>query len=122
MGLREEYASRAHWAFWKLQNSAYPEEFTQTDLGVAVARRVKRPTSYTQTSVAGWLSGAIPRELETAVALARELGLDEIWLYFNRGEAPEGWEEEKHRFPASDTPERKLPPAGRRKTRPASGE
>ena len=121
MALKHEYASRAHWAFWKLQQEAYPEEFTQSDLGARVARRVKRATAYTQTAVAGWLSGALPREFETMVALARELGLDEIWLYFSRGEAPAGWKEERHRFPASQTPERKVG-AGGRKARRASGE
>lgn len=120
MGLKDDYASRAHWAFWKLQQKSYPEDVTQSDLGVRVAKRVERPTSYTQTAVAGWLSGAIPRELETMSALARELGVDEIWLYFNRGAAPAGWEEERHRFRPSVTPERRLTTG--RKSRRASGE
>lgn len=121
MDLRGEYAIRAHWAFWKLQQRFYPEDLTQSDLGSRVARRVRRPENYTQTAVAGWFAGAIPRELETMTALARELGVDEIWLYFNRGEPPAGWEEERHRFRPSKTPERRLNPAVR-KTRRASDE
>lgn len=93
MGLKEEYAERAAWALWRLQRGGFPGDagLSQTQLGAQVAKRVGRKTPFSQATVRGWLEGSVPRDFETQKALADELGVDEIWLYFNRGEPPQGW-------------------------------
>ena len=95
MGLKEEYAERAAWALWRLQRGGFPGDagLSQTQLGAQVAKRVGRKTPFSQATVRGWLEGSVPRDFETQKALADELGVDEIWLYFNRGEPPQGWRE-----------------------------
>lgn len=89
MGLIEDYAKRANWAFQRLQQRSYPGKVSQSELGERVGRRVGK--EFTQTAVAGWLSKSLPRDLESQTALALELHVDAGWLYHNSGIAPQGW-------------------------------
>lgn len=114
MRLIEAYAERAKWAFWRLQ---HPSPVTQSELGVRVGKRVKR--TFTQTAVAGWLSRSLPRDLETQVALALELGVTASWLYFKEGIAPAGWVEPERK--ASKAPEIHVPDTRTSKKRVQAG-
>lgn len=89
MGLIEDYARRANWAFQRLQQRSYPAKVSQSELGDRVGKRVGK--EFTQTAVAGWLSKSLPRDLESQTALALELHVDPGWLYHDSGTAPEGW-------------------------------
>lgn len=83
---------RAGYGLFRLNERAHkPGDVTQTELANRVGARTGR--SFTQTAAAGWLSGGAPRDLETMEALAIELDLDPNWLYFNRGNPPEGFTE-----------------------------
>lgn len=116
MRLIEGYAHRARWAFHRLQ---FPESVSQSELGDRVGKRVKR--TFTQTAVAGWLSKSLPRDLETQVAWARELGVTPGWLYFNEGMAPAGYADPEQKTsklpkapetPAADTRTKKKAQSG----------
>lgn len=93
-------------AFARWQSLSYPDKPNQTDLGNRVGKRVNR--TYTQTAVAGWLAGKAPRELEAMDALATELEVHPGWLYFERGDAPPGWDEARRRFPPDKPPEKRV--------------
>jgi transcriptional regulator with XRE-family HTH domain len=78
---RAAFAERAQSAFWRA--TAKRRGLSQTELGRAVGARVGR--LYKQPTVADWLSGSLPRDVASMIALAQELGVDPGWLYF--GEA-----------------------------------
>lgn len=120
METSEALARRMSFAFARWQALSYPEKPNQTDLGNRVGKRSGR--TYTQTAVAGWLSGKAPRELDSMDALAVELDVDPGWLYFNRGTAPTGWEEALRRFPPANTPEKRITKSARKTRRKAAGE
>lgn len=90
--LVEEYARRASFAFSRWVDNKWPDRPNQSDLGIAVAKRQRRKRPYSQPAVRGWLTGAVPNNLETMRALADELGVDKTWFYFGEGEEPPGWE------------------------------
>lgn len=121
-----ELRRRMLFAFDRWQRRAFPAPRPdQTELGRRVARRVKRDEPYTQTGVAGWLAGKIPREPESALELAEELGFEPGWLYFNKGPVPEGFKEARaamiaqERQKVADAPKKKptAPDTAKRKTR-----
>jgi hypothetical protein len=90
-------------AFDRWQKQArFPDRLDQTELGRRVAARSDRKEPYTQSAVAGWLAGKIPREAIAADALASELGQEPGWLYFDRGDAPAGWKEARVELIAHD--------------------
>jgi transcriptional regulator with XRE-family HTH domain len=66
----------AAYALWAKVNP----KSTQADFAKAVSSRAGR--SFTANSVLGWLRGAVPRELETMVALATIVGVPAGWLFF----------------------------------------
>lgn len=80
---------RMGYGFYRLNERAYPGKVTQTELANRVAERAGG--SFSQTAASGWLSGRVPRDLEGMEALAIELDLEPNWLYFNRGDPPEGF-------------------------------
>lgn len=89
----DELRRRMAFAFDRWQRNEFPERPDQTELGKRVAGRIGREKTYTQTAVAGWLAGKIPREPEGANALSEELTLEPGWLYFGKGKEPDGWKE-----------------------------
>lgn len=102
-----EFRHRMAFAFekWRQRERRFPEDPpSQTELGRRVAVRIRRGDAYTQSAVAGWLDGNMPRELEAADALATELKQEPNWLYFARGEAPAGFAEMRAQLIAHDRP------------------
>lgn len=90
----DDLRRRMTFAFNRWRRSEFPEDLDQTELGRRVADAIKRKKgAYTQTAVAGWLLGKIPRDPGAAGALSEELGLEPGWLYFGRGDEPVGWKE-----------------------------
>ena len=118
MARSSAFQRRLHHAFLGLKQKEAPATITQAELAHRVGKRLGR--SLTQAAGQGWLAGSVPRDLETMEALADELGVDTNWLYFERGPAPPGWPAEAHRFPAANTPRRRIKTPG--KTRRVSGE
>lgn len=98
----DELKRRMTFAFDRWQRRHFPKSPDQTELGRRVAEKTKRAQPYTQTAVAGWLAGKMPRDPEASDALATELGFEPGWLYFNRGDAPDGWKEARAQMIAHD--------------------
>lgn len=75
---------------WGMRRGRSP---SKKELGEAVAARLQRKR-FGGSTVGAWFGGSRP-DPEIAVALARVLGVDVGWLYFNGDTAvpaPDGWE------------------------------
>jgi len=61
---------------------------TQTGIGVLVGKELGGPAPH-QTTVAAWIKGTVPNDLQTIAAIAKVLGVDPGWLGFGHLTAAE---------------------------------
>ena len=60
----------------------YPEKISDEEIGIRVARKLKRPEPYSYQAVGAWMKGREPDSFEVVRALAEVLGCDAADLAF----------------------------------------
>ena len=80
MGSFEDIEERFEYAM-KRRALTHKGAYTQAILAERVGAVVGQ--SFVQSTAAGWLRGVIPKDRETMLAIAAELGFDPGWLYFH---------------------------------------
>lgn len=94
------FKGRLEYALWVRQGVTGEKPPSQAQLGEMVGKAGGKVSS--QTAASGWLSGVMPRDLDTQLALARVVGADPGWLFYGPQHSA---------APAPEVPVPNVPPA-----------